>query len=297
MKFLRIFGIPLLIVFLIVLFTSVYIVREGQSAIVLFLGKISTDSQGVEKIEGPGLHFKVPVLSVVRKMDTRVQGFTSEPFSSLTSKQTFLEVDYYVKWRIKNLALYYTRTGGRSSHAESLMEPKINDIIRALFGKHTSDQIISTQRTDIMEEVKERAAQLILEDYGIEVLDVRLEVVRLPKRVMQSVFKRMASERKQFANNKRAEGLKVSEGIKSLADQKTVVIKATAKQQAADVKARGDREAAKIYANAYGKDPSFYAFYRSLQAYQSSFKSKNDILVLKPEGQFFEYFNKLQKNK
>lgn len=272
--------------------SSLFVVRQGQEAFVLQLGKIKTDKQGSAQIYGPGLHFKLPIINTAKVFDTRLNGFSSDEFSVITAKQTFLEVEYYVKWRIQDLAVYYKRTGGLPQQAVRLMEPKINDVIRAQFGKQNSDKIISINRKTIMADVLEEARATILQEYGIKIIDVRLQSAKLPSRVLKSVFNRMASERKQFANNKRAEGTKVSESIKAQADQDVVVIKAKASREAAILRAKGDKEAAGIYAKAYSQDPEFYAFYRSLKAYQDTFNQKDDIVVLSPNSQFFDYFNK-----
>lgn len=298
MKLVRQFGVIILVVVLIFLLNSFFIIREGQNGLVLVLGHLKEDASGSGVSYEPGLHLRIPFISSVKKFDTRLQGFSSGSFSAITSKQTFLEVEYFVKWRIEDVALYYKRTSGSTVRASSLMESKINDIVRAQFGRHTSNQIISTERSDIMNTVLGEAKREIESEYGIQVTDVQLQSARLPTRVLKSVFNRMASERKQFANNKRAEGLKVSESIKAKADYQVVVIKAKARQQAADLKADGDRQAAAIYAQAYEKDADFFAFYRSLKAYQKAFnEDASNMLVLSTDSDFFKYFDEIDPNK
>ncbi len=275
-------------------FLSIFVIKEGENALVLRLGKIVSDPKtDLPIVLQPGLHFKIPLLDHARIFDTRMQELATSSADALTvvtKEQTYLVVDYFAKWRISNLPKFYTSTGGSIRWAETLLEQHINDIVRAEYGKRTSDQAISADRSNMMAAIKEQA-NTIGKDQGINVIDVRIQQITLPKDVMDSVFKRMAMERKQFAEAKRAEGMEKSEEIKALADQKVTVIKAQALMQGATLRAKGDQEAAEIFAKTYSKDPKFYAFYRSLEAYETSFNQKNDILVLKPEGQFFKYFH------
>lgn len=288
-------GLAFLLV--LIIFMSGFTINEGESALVLRLGKIITNSNStVPLVLKPGLHFKIPFIDHVRIFDARVQNLTtstSQPLTVVTKEQTYLVVEYFARWRINNLPQFYTSTGGSINWAETLLEQRLNDIVRAEYGKRTSAQAVSTDRANMMAVIKEEANH-IGKDQGISVIDVRIEQITLPKDVMDSVFKRMATERKQFAEVKRAEGMEKSEEIKALADQKATVIKAQALMEAATARAKGDLEAAEIYAKAYSVDPNFYAFYRSLEAYEGSFSSKSDILVLKPEGQFFKYFHNAQ---
>lgn len=281
----------LAILIILLMMSGMFIIQEGQEGLVSIMGKLKTDKQGVAVTYGPGLHIKLPFVSAVKKFDTRIHGFTSGEFSALTSKQTSIVVEYYVKWRIENLSLYYQRTSGMEDRAESLMEQKINDELRAQIGKHTSSDAISVARPQILKAVLENTQRALLSDYGVDVIDVQLQSVKLPAKVLESVFNRMAAERKQFANNKRAEGLKVSESIRATADQQVIIIKAQALQEAAQLKAQGEEKAAKLYADTYGKDMKFYNFYRSLLAYRASFNNKEDVIVLSPQGQFFDYFH------
>jgi membrane protease subunit HflC len=281
-------------VLLLIISLSLFTVNEGEHALLLRLGKIVSDgSSDTPLMFGPGLHLKAPVLDHVRIFDTRMQQLAtpaSQPLVVVTKEQTYLQVEYFAKWRISDLPKFYTSTSGSVSWAENLLEQRINDIVRAEYGKRTSDEAVSTDRANMMASIREQANN-IGKDQGIQVLDLQIQQITLPPQIMDSVFKRMAAERKQFAEAKRAEGVEKSEEIKALADQKVTVIKATALMQAASVRAQGDQQAADIFAKAYSADPSFYAFYRSLEAYGKSFRKKSDILVLKPEGQFFNYFH------
>lgn len=289
--------IALVVIVLLLLTGSVFVIEEGQKSLILTMGKLKTNSQNKVETYGPGLHVKLPFVSTVKKFDTRLHGFVSGEFSVLTAKQTSVVVEYYVKWKISNLALYYQRTNGIEERAENLMEQKINDELRAQLGKHTSSDLISVGRQQILTAVLTNTRPALLQEYGVEIVDVQLQSVKLPARVLESVFKRMAAERTQFANNNRAEGMKVSESIRATADQQVVIIKAQALQEAAVLKAQGDEKAAKLYADTYGQDPKFYNFYRSMLAYRASFKDKNDILVLSPQGQFFDYFHNVETSK
>lgn len=279
---------------IIFIFSTFYVVNEGQQAIVVRLGEVIKGKNTTEaKVINPGLHMKLPIADQAKTFDVRILGLTSSPFNVLTAQQTFLTVDYYVKWRITNLALFYKSTNrGDVGRAEQLLEQNINDIVRAEFGTHTSNQTISSERARIMDSIRAKANGLDkVKEMGVTVIDVRLKSVVLPQRVLKSVFSRMASERKQFAENARAEGNRIAEGIRALADQEVVIIKAQAGADAAKIRAEGEKKAAELYATTYGKNPEFYSFSRSLEAYEQSFSNKNDLLVLKPDSQFFRYFN------
>lgn len=294
MKFIRIASIAIAALVLLLISLSFFTVNEGQDALVLRLGKIVGDSKTEEAlIVQPGLHVKIPFIDIAKILDTRMQQLAtseSQPLIVVTQEQTYLVVEYFAKWRINNLAKFYTSTGGSISWAETLLEQRINDVVRAEYGKRTSDQAISTDRANMMAAIKEQANN-IGRDQGIQVLDVQIQQITLPKDVMDSVFKRMAAERRQFAEAKRAEGMEKSEEIRALADQKVTVIKAQAHMKGATIRAQGDQQAAQIFAQAYSADPQFYAFYRSMEAYQHSFNNKSDMLVVRPEGKFFSYFN------
>lgn len=289
----------LMFITVIVLSSALYVVNEGQLAIIVRLGDVVKVGKTQEvMVVQPGLHIKVPFIDNAKKVDIRILGLVSKPFDVLTAQQTFLTVDYFVKWRITNLALFYKSTNrGDVSRAEQLLEQNVNDIVRAEFGTHSSNQTISSERDAIMDSIREKANNLEkVKEMGVTVVDVRLKSVLLPSRVLKSVFERMASERKQFAENARAEGNRIAEGIRALADQKVVIIKAQANADGAKIRAEGEKRAAEIYAEVYSQDPEFYGFYRSLEAYKSSFGHVGDMLVLQPDSQFFRYFNADNKN-
>jgi membrane protease subunit HflC len=294
---LKILSVVAAAALLMCVYLSTFTIDQGESALVLRLGKIVSDDNKA-LVVAPGLHFKVPFIDHVRIFDTRMQQLatpSSQPLVVVTKEQTYLLVEYFAKWRISNLPHFYTSTSGSISWAENLLEQRINDIVRAEYGKRTSDEAVSTDRTNMMAAIKQQAND-VGKNQGIQVVDVQIQQITLPQEIMDSVFKRMAMERKQFAEAKRAEGLEKSEEIKALADQKATVIKAEAVLRGATARARGDQQAALISAKAFGADTKFYAFYRSMEAYKNSFNKQRDFMVIKPDGQYFNFFHNMNAN-
>lgn len=286
-----------LLIFVIILlsfFACFYSVKEGQRALLLKLGEIVTDSSGQPLVIQPGLHLRIPFINRVRTFDVRLQTLNAQSSRVLTEEQKYVLVDYYVKWRIADLPLYYTRTGGFADKAETLLQQKVNDALRAAFGKRTITEVVSGERGNVMDLLKQKADESA-EGLGIEVIDVRVKRIDLPEEVSDSVFDRMRVEREQAATKHRSDGKAKAESVKAGADATVTVILAKAREKAAKIQAQGNAKAAEIYANAYKKDASFYALYRSLQAYKNVFISKNDVLLLKPDSQFFKYFNNTQR--
>ena len=283
----------LLIVGLIILsvaYASLYTVHEGQQALLLRLGKMVRDKAGQPQVMSPGLHRKTPFIEQARYFDIRLQTLDAQSSRVLTKEQKYVLVDYYVKWKIANVSLYFMRTGGDAQRTETLLQQKINDALRTAFGKRTITEVVSGERGSVMDLLQQRAAT-DAQDLGIQVIDVRIKRIDLPEEVSSSVFDRMRVEREQAAAKHRADGKAQAEAIKAQADATATVIVAQAKKKAATIKATGSAEAARIYADAYRKDADFYAFYRSLQVYQNVFNNKNDVIVLQPGSQFFKYFN------
>ncbi len=280
-----------LFVGLFVAFTSVYTVREGQHGLLLRLGKLSVDSKTkLPRVYNPGLHFKLPFVNSARIFDTRMQTLDMKSSRIVTAEKKDVLVDYYAKWRIADLARYFTSTGGNELRAETLLEQKLNDGLRAQFGKRNISEVVSGERTDIMETLQQQA-NASAKSLGIKVIDVRIKRIDLPDEVSSAVYERMRAERERVATEHRAEGKSKAEAIRANADAKVTVILATARSHAKKVRGKGDAQAARIYANAYSKDADFFAFYRSLIAYRHSFAKRRDMLVLKPDSQFFRYFN------
>lgn len=271
------------IVALIVGSLCVYTVDERQNALVFQLGEV------VKVTKEPGLYFKLPLIQNVRYFDTRILTFdTPDPERFLTSEKKNVLVDYFVKWRIIDPKQYYISVAGDELRAQTRLQQTINDGLRAEFGKRTVHEVVSGERDKIMQIQQERADQ-DARKIGIQVVDVRLKRVDLPQEVSDAVYRRMEAERKRVANELRATGAAEAERIRAEADKQREVIIAEAYRQAQQIKGEGDAKAAAIYARAFERDPEFYAFYRSMEAYRQSLKNKSDLLLLEPNSDFFKY--------
>lgn len=272
-----------LIALLLILGMSMFVVDQRQNAIVFRLGEV------VSIKKDPGLYFKVPLLDNVRFFDVRILTIdTAEPERFLTSEKKNVLVDLFVKWRITDVRNYYTSVAGDEMRAQTRLLQTINDGLRAEFGNRTVHDVVSGERDKIMDLMRKKANE-DASKIGVEVLDVRLKRVDLPQEVSESVYRRMEAERKRVANELRSTGSAESEKIRADADKQKEVILAEAYRDAQRIKGEGDAKASAIYAKAYEINPEFYAFYRSLEAYRASFKSKNDVLVLEPNSEFFKY--------
>ncbi|GBG15932.1 membrane protease subunit HflC [Novimethylophilus kurashikiensis] len=272
-----------LIAALVVLSLSAFSVDQREFAIVFRLGQIISVEQS------PGLHFKVPLLDNVRYYDKRIVTLDwVEPDRFITSEKKNVLVDSFVKWRIVDPAKYYVSVRGDEKQAEARLSQMVNDGLRAEFGKRTIHDVISGERAKIMDILRDKADHEARQ-MGIQVLDVRLKRVDLPPEVSDSVYQRMEAERKRVANDLRSQGAGAAEKIRADADKQREVILAEAFREAQRIKGEGDAKASEIYASAYSKNPEFYAFYRSLEAYRNSFRSKSDVLVLDPSSDFFKY--------
>lgn len=265
--------------------SSMFVVREGHSALVLQFGRIvHTDYQ-------PGLHFKLPVIQQVIHFDKRILSLEAPPERYFTSEKKSVNVDFYVKWRIADNAAYYRATGGDQLQAAQRLTPIVKDALRFEFNARTLPDLISGGRKDITERVRAQTDLSARKNLGIAVVDVRIKRIDLPNEVSESVYKRMRAERLQLANELRYTGQEAATRIKADADRQAQVLEADANRDAAKVKGEGDAEAAAIYARAYSKDPEFYAFYRSLAAYRASLETGNGVLILKPDSPFLHYFD------
>lgn len=274
---------------LVVIFASTFTVGQTQRAIVTVLGKI-VQHDGKTKIYEPGLNVKVPVISQVIKLDARIQTLDIRDSRIVTVEKKDVLVNSFVKWRIRDFEQFYKATGGRFERAEDLLEQKVSDGLRAQFGRSTISQVVSENRDTIMKELSKEINDSA-ESLGIEVVDVRIKRIDLPDEVSSSVFERMRAEREQVAAAHRADGERRAEEIRAKADEEARITVATAEGEARVI--RGDAEAtvAEKYGQSYGKDPEFYAFIRSLSAYQEAFSTGNDMFVISPEGEFFKYFD------
>jgi len=270
--------------------TSLFVIKEGEQGIVLRLGEIVHQDNGDTRTYNPGLHIKFPLIEQIKKFDVRLRTFNVPSSRILTKEQKMVHVDYYVKWRIKDIAKYFKTTNGVLVHAQRLLEQRINNALRASFGERTISEVITAERENIMSTLKDRANENS-NTLGIEVVDVRLKQIDLPKEVSLSVYERMRADREKVATKYRSDGRSQAEKLRAKADADVTVILATANAESAQIRASGDAEAATIYNNAYEKDSKFYNVLRSLQAYENSFNSKKDFLVLKPNIEYFKYFH------
>lgn len=271
------------VVVLVVLSMSVFVVDQRQRAIVFQLGEV------VDVKTEPGLHFKVPMLQNVRYFDSRILTLdTGEPERFITAEKKNVLVDSFVKWRIVDVKQYYVSVGGDEQRANTRLLQTVNSSMREEFGKRTIHDVVSGEREQIMNVLREKT-DADARKIGIQVVDVRLKRVDLPVEISDSVYRRMDAERKRVANELRASGAAEGEKIKADADKQREVILAEAYREAQKIKGEGDARASALYAAAFGRNPEFYSFYRSLEAYKQSFRSKNDVMVVDPSSDFFKY--------
>ena len=266
-----------------ILSMSLFTVDQRQHALVFQLGEVKG------QISEPGLHGKIPLIQNVRYFDKRILTLdTSEPERFITSEKKNVLVDLFVKWRIVDPKLYYISVGGDEARARTRLKQTVNAGLREELGKRTVHEVVSGERDRIMDDMRDKA-DLDARKIGVQIVDVRLKRVDLPAEVSESVYRRMEAERKRVANELRSQGGAEAEKIKADADKQREVIVAEAYRDAQKVKGDGDAKASAIYAQAFGQSPEFYAFYRSLEAYRSSFKNKSDVLVVEPNSEFFKY--------
>jgi len=268
---------------LILLSMSMFVVSQTQNAIVFQLGEI------VSVKTKPGLYFKIPLMQNVRYFDSRILTLdTGEPERFITAEKKNVMVDSFVKWRIIDVKQYYISVGGDEQLAATRLMQTVNSSMREEFGKRTIHEVVSGEREQIMNVLREKT-DADARKIGVEVLDVRLKRVDFPAEISDSVYRRMDAERKRVANELRATGFAESEKIKADADKQRQVILAEAYREAQKTKGEGDAKATALYGAAFGRNPEFYAFYRSLEAYKQSFKNKSDVMVVDPSSAFFKY--------
>ena len=263
--------------------SSLYIVDQREKAIVFQLGEV------VDVRTDPGLYLKIPMVQNVRFFDSRILTMDAEePDRYITSEKKNVLVDLFVKWRIIDVKQYYISVRGDEDMAKVRLAQTVNASLRDEFGTRTVHEVISGQRDQIMD-VMRRKADADARKIGVEVVDVRLKRVDLPAEVSESVYRRMEAERTRVANELRSTGAAESEKIRADADRQREVILAKAYRNAQEIKGKGDAKAAEIYAEAFQRNPEFYSFYRSLEAYKKSFRNKGDMMVLEPTSEFFKY--------
>ena len=285
MKALKALTIPILVVLVVVISQSIIVVKETQRAVKLEFGAV------VESDVQPGLHFKIPVVNSVTKFDARILTLDAAPQSYLTSEKKALTVDSFVKWRVSDVEKFYTTTGGDEERLRRLLIQRVDAGLRNEFGSRTVNEVVSGERDELMDKLTLQLNTIALEELGVEVIDLRVKKIDLPPEVSDSVYNRMRTERERLAKELRAQGNEVAEKIRATADKEKTIILANAYRQAEEIKGNGDAIATATYANAYSKDPEFYDFTRSLKAYQSTFGSKSDILLINPDSDFFKYLD------
>ena len=318
----RKFNLNLLLALAIIVgfiaFNGCYVISEGSKGIVTRFGKVIRDSDQALKIVDPGLHFKIPFIDKVKTMDVRIQTISSSADRFVTSEKKDVIIDSYVKWQIEDAATYYlTTAGGNKMQAEELLRRRINNSLRSQIGRLTIHELVSGANNDSVENEfdavmdentaaldpiasskRDQVMQNALRDIGssakalgIKIVDVRMKQINLPPEVSNSIYQRMRAERDAVAKLHRSEGRREAEAIKAQADREVVVKIAEAERNARKLRGEGDAEATKIYADAYNRSPELYEFMRSMEAYRQSMKSGNDVLVLKPDSEFFKFFN------
>ena len=315
-------NISLILIFVLAFigFNSLYVVTEGTKGIVTRFGKVVRDSEGKLQIVDPGLHLKAPFIDQVKALDVKIQTISSSADRFVTSEKKDVIIDSYVKWQILDAATYYlTTAGGNKMQAEELLRRRINNSLRSQIGRLTIHQIVSGQNSGKNQATEEEnvfdssdsevvavasqskrdeVMQNALKDIGasakalgIKIVDVRIKQINLPPEVSNSIYQRMRAERDAVAKLHRSQGRKEAEAIKAHADREVVVKIAEAERQARTLRGEGDAEATRIYAQAYKQNPQLFEFLRSMDAYKKSMSSGKDVLVLKPDSEFFKYFN------
>lgn len=325
--------ILIMLIVLMVLYASLFIVQEGQRDIVLRFGKVRRDGDNKPLIYNPGLHIKIPFIEKVKNLDERIQTMENQADRFVTMEKKDLIIDSYIKWRISDFSRYYLATdGGDVSQAEVLLKRKFSDRLRSELGRLDVKGIVTDSRNQLMTDVREalnngtssdEEAQVTAADnaiasaaarveretngmppavnpnsmaaLGIEVVDVRIKQINLPTEVSDAIYQRMRAEREAVARRHRSQGQEEAEKLRATADYKVTCTLAEAERQALITRGEADAKTAKLYADAFSEDPAFYAFIRSLRAYENSFNSNNDVMVLSPESDFFR-FMKLPKD-
>ncbi|MEI7186616.1 protease modulator HflC [Dickeya dianthicola] len=320
----------ILVLLLLVVYASLFVVQEGQRGIVMRFGKVLRDNENKPLVYLPGLHVKIPFLESVKALDARIQTMENQADRFITKEQKDLIVDSYIKWRISDFSRYYLATGGGDvSQAEVLLKRKFSDRLRSEIGRLDVKGIVTDSRGQLMSDVREAlnagtgetteadnaiasaAARVERETssggqrinpnsmaaLGIEVIDVRIKQINLPTEVSDAIYQRMRAEREAVARRHRSQGQEQAEKIKAAADYEVTRTLAEAERQGRIMRGEGDADAAKLFASAFSQDPAFYGFIRSLRAYENSFNSTNqDVLVLSPDSDFFRYMKSPEKS-
>ena len=269
---------------------SAFTVNERDLAIKLQVGEV------VESDYAPGLHFKIPIYQTVRRFPKRILTISDRPERIFTAERLALQVDFFVKWRIVDAVQFYTATGGIHRIANDRLSEIIKNPIVTEFGKRSVQEAISVERAELMRDMLATAA-VASQGLGVELIDIRVKQVEFPDEVRNSVYAQMREERARVAAERRAQGHEIAEQRTATADKERTIILADAYRDGQILRGAGDARAAEIYANAYNKNPEFYAFYRSIEAYRTSMGKSGDILVLDPNNEFFRYLNQSDGNR
>jgi membrane protease subunit HflC len=265
---------------------SVYTVQQTERAILLRFGAV------VDADVDPGLHFKMPIAEQIKLADARVLTLDAAAETYYTLEKKPLIVDSFVKWRVSDVEGYYTATSFDERRGERVLQERVNEGLRNQISRRDMHEVVSGERDQLMEELKADLNSVMNATAGIEVVDVRVKRIDLPPEVSSSVYERMNSERQIEARQYRAQGRELALGIRADAERQTVVIQANAYKESEQLRGVGDAQSAAIYADAFNKDPEFYEFYRSINAYGNVFRDKGDLLILDPSSTFFKYLKR-----
>lgn len=324
----------IVVVVLVALYASLFVVQEGERGIVLRFGKVLRDSENKPLVFEPGLHFKIPFIESVKTLDARIQTMDNQADRFVTKEKKDLIIDSYLKWRISDFSRYYLATGGGDvSQAEVLLKRKLSDRLRSEIGRLDLRDIVTDSRGRLMSDVRDalnngseddEAATTEADDaiasvakrveretkgeqlqvnpnsmaaLGIEVVDVRIKQINLPAEVSDAIYQRMRAEREAVARRHRSQGQEEAEKLRATADYEVTRTLAEAERQARITRGEGDAAAARLFATAFSEDPDFYAFLRSLRAYEVSFKNTQDVMVLSPDSDFFRFMKSPEKSR
>ena len=267
----------------IVILSAAYVVDQRETAIKFRFGEI------VEENIGPVLHFKIPFWNRIERFSSQILSLDAKPERFLTNEKKYVQVDFFVKWRISETGKFYRSTGGDIRRAQNRLESIMKDGLRNEFSKRTIQEAISGERDQIMEGLQTKSNEAA-NQLGVSIVDVRVSAIDFTKSVSESVFNRMRSERERVAQDFRARGREEAERIRAAADRDSVIIEADAYSASEKIRGQGDAQATDIYAEAYKKDAEFYSFHRSLEAYRKSMGKSSDVMVMDPDSEFFRYF-------
>ena len=271
------------VVLLYLVSATVFIIPETHRGVLLRFGEL------IETNIEPGLHFKLPWVDTARHFDVRVLTLNIEQQRYLTIEKKPLDVDSYVTWRIQDVEQFYRATGGDERRAENLLASRIENGLRDQFGVRTMREVVSGARDELMGQITKAVDQLTDEEFGISVIDIRIKGIELPEEVSENVYARMRTSREKEAQEYRSRGKELAEGIRADADRQATVLIAEAKRRAEEIRGEGDNEAAATYASAFGQDRSFYELYRTLTAYESTFRNKGDMFLMDSKSDFLRF--------